>query len=189
MIVPEFSSLPTLKVIQQFKSLPDFLMFPVFLALRPKGRFTPATPNSYPMPDIEILHAMKAFISSANESQERTRSASNALVYASQNWSTHLSQVPLDDALSRRFEAFWKNHLLSWLEMQWHLKGLRSCLVILSEGQDFAKVCIFNESRNSATSPVHIEIFSSSTGVISVFSLKLSILCITAMPIHLNRTL
>jgi hypothetical protein len=183
------SSLPTLQVIQQFKNLPDFLMFPVFLALRPKDHFTLASPDSYPMPDIEILHTLKAFISSANESQERTRSASNALVYASQNWSAHLSQVPLDDALSSIFKAFWNNHLLSWLEMQWHLKGLRSCLIILSEGQGLAKVCIFNESRNSATSPVHIGTFSSSTGVISVSSLKLSILCITAMPIHLNRTL
>jgi hypothetical protein len=53
MIVPELSFLPTLQVIQEFKSLPDFLMFPVFLALRPKDHFTPALPNSYPMPDIE----------------------------------------------------------------------------------------------------------------------------------------
>ena len=39
------------------------------------------------------------------------------------------------------FKSFWNHHLLSWLETQWCLKGLRSCLVILSAVQKLAKVC------------------------------------------------
>ncbi|KAG1852465.1 hypothetical protein DFJ58DRAFT_791192 [Suillus subalutaceus] len=30
------------------------------------------------------------------------------------------------------FQAFWNDRIISWLEMEWCLKGLRSCLDILS---------------------------------------------------------
>ncbi|KAG2039643.1 hypothetical protein BDR03DRAFT_213665 [Suillus americanus] len=138
-IVPDsLPLLPTFQVVQQFKSLPDFLMFPVFLALMPQNHFTSALPE---VPDREIIRAMNAFTTFANEAQERSQSASDAFKYACQNWVVHLSRAPnpWDDTLNRIFQAFWNRHLLSWLEQQWCLKGLRSCLDILSKGQKLAK--------------------------------------------------
>jgi hypothetical protein len=138
-IVPELTSLPTFGVVQQLKCFPDFLMFPMFLALIPQDHVTPAPPE---VPDREIVRAMNVFIAFANEARERSQSSSDALKYASQNWVVHLSRAPnpWDDALYHIFQAFWNRHLLSWLERQWCLKGLRSCLDILSEGQKLAKV-------------------------------------------------
>jgi len=138
-IVPELALLPTFKVVQQLKCLPDFLMFPVFLALVPQNRITSASPE---VPDREIIRAMKLFIAFANEAQERSQSSSDALKYASRNWVVHLSRAPnpWDDTLNHIFRVFWTCHLLSWLERQWCLKGLRSCLDILSEGQKLVKV-------------------------------------------------
>jgi hypothetical protein len=138
-IVPELALLPTFKVVQLLKSLPDFLMFPMFLALIPQDHFTSASPEA---PDREIIHTMNLFIAFAKEAQERSQSSSDALKYASQNWVVHLSHAsnPWDDTLNHIFRIFWKCHLLSWLERQWCLKGLRSCLDILSEGQKLANV-------------------------------------------------
>jgi hypothetical protein len=143
-VVSDMQSLPACQVIQQFKILPDFLMFPVFLALRHHHHSTSALTNIL-LPDIEIIHAMNALKSFANEALERSRTASDALKYACHNWVVHLSRAPCpwDDTLNRIFQAFWNDHMISWLEMEWCLKGLRSCLGILSEGQKLAKVCIF----------------------------------------------
>ncbi|KAG0707239.1 hypothetical protein DFH29DRAFT_54431 [Suillus ampliporus] len=129
---------PAFQAIQQFKSLPDILMFPVFLAFRNLPDHL--TRHCFP-PDMEIIRAMKAFSSVANGARERSLSASDALKYACQNWGFHLSRVanPWDNTLNQIFTAFWNNHLLSWLERQWCLKGLRSCLVVLYEGQKLAK--------------------------------------------------
>ncbi|KAG1731494.1 uncharacterized protein EDB91DRAFT_1305783 [Suillus paluster] len=84
---------------------------------------------------------MNAFVTFANEAREQGQLASNALKYACQNWAIHLSHAPnpWDATLHHIFQAFWNRHLLSWLEMQWCLKGLRPCLVILSEGLKLAK--------------------------------------------------
>ncbi|KAG2036210.1 hypothetical protein BDR03DRAFT_466409 [Suillus americanus] len=133
----EFSS--TFKVVRQLKSLPDFLMFPMFLALIQRDHFTSASPE---VPDREIIQAMNLFITFANEARERSQSSSSALKYASQNWVVHLSRAPnqWNDSLNHIFRVFWNDHLLSWLERQWCLKGLRSCLDILSEGQKLANV-------------------------------------------------
>ncbi|KAG1788024.1 uncharacterized protein HD556DRAFT_1245812, partial [Suillus plorans] len=75
-----------------------------------------------------------------------------ALKYACRNWAVHLSRAPhpWDNKLDHIFHAFWNHRLLSWLELQWCLKGLQSCLVILSEGQKLAKVCISNHSCHSS---------------------------------------
>jgi hypothetical protein len=137
--VPQWASLPTFQVVQQFKRLPDFLMFPIFLALVPQDHVTSASPEA---PDREIIHAMNAFIAFAKEAQKRNQSSSDAVKYAHQNWVVHLSRAPdpWDDTLNHIFQAFWNCHLLSWLERQWCLKGLRSCLDILSEVQKVAKV-------------------------------------------------
>ncbi|KAG1738644.1 uncharacterized protein EDB91DRAFT_448563, partial [Suillus paluster] len=141
-VIPELSSQPAFQVIHQFKSLPDFLIFPVLLALRPQDHSTSAIPED--PPDMEIIHAMTAFATFANEARERSRSASDASNYACQNWAFHLSRAPnpWDIRLKRAFKFFWDYHLLSWLERQWCLKGLRSCLVVLSEGQKLAKECL-----------------------------------------------
>jgi hypothetical protein len=138
-IVPELALLPTFKVVQQLKSLPDFLMFPMFLALIPQDHFLSASPE---VPDREIIHAMNLFIAFANEAQERNQSSSDALTYASQNWVVHLSRAPnpWGDTLNHIFQVFWRCHLLTWFERQWCLKGLQSCLDILSEGQKLANV-------------------------------------------------
>lgn len=89
-IVPELSSLPTFQVIQQFKSLPDFLMFPVFLALRHQNHSNSASPHHrYP----KIIRAMEAFVHFAKGAQKHSRSTSDALQYACQNWPIHLSRV------------------------------------------------------------------------------------------------
>jgi hypothetical protein len=140
-IVPELALLPTFKVVQQFKNLPDFLMFPMFLAFIPQDHLTSASPE---VPDREIIRAMNLFMAFADEAQERSRTSSDALKYASENWVVHLSRAPnpWDSSLNHIFQAFWNRHLLSWLERQWCLKGLRSCLDILSEGQKLAKVII-----------------------------------------------
>ncbi|KAG0701362.1 hypothetical protein DFH29DRAFT_1069706 [Suillus ampliporus] len=118
-------------------------MFVVFLAFRCQhdsdsiSRFQ----QHRVTPGMDIIRAMIAFQSFANQAQKRSRSASDALKYACQNWVVHLSRAPTpwDDTLNHIFQAFWNRHLLSWLERQWCLKGLRSCLIILSEGQKLAK--------------------------------------------------
>jgi hypothetical protein len=139
----DVSDPPAFQVIQLFKTLPDFLMFPVFLALRHQHRSIPALPESL-LPDREIIHAVSAFDRFANEAQERSQSASDALKYACHNWVVHLSHAPhpWDDILNRIFQTFWNDHITSWLEMEWCLKGLRSCSVILSVGQTLMKVCV-----------------------------------------------
>jgi hypothetical protein len=154
-IVRQSALLPTFKVVQQLKSLPDFLMFPMFLALIPQDHFTSASPE---VPDREIIHAMNLFIAFAKETQERSQSSSDALKYASQNWIVHLSRAPnpWDDTLIHIFRVFWKRHLLSWFERQWCLKGLRSCLDILSEGQKFAKFGPSTHSPRPNTAGLHV---------------------------------
>ncbi|KAG0703064.1 hypothetical protein DFH29DRAFT_918685, partial [Suillus ampliporus] len=72
-IIPGLPSQPAFQVIQQFQSLPDFLIFPAFLALQPRDHSTFVYPEG---PDMEIIHAMMAFAIFANEAQERSRSAS-----------------------------------------------------------------------------------------------------------------
>jgi hypothetical protein len=134
--------LPAFHVTQQVKALPDFLMFPVFLAFRRQHHSTSASPESFVLPDRDIIHAVNAFESFANASQEHSQSASDALKYACHNWAVHLSRAPhpWDGTLNHIFQAFCNDHIIPWLEMEWCLKGLRSCLVILSEGQKFVKV-------------------------------------------------
>ncbi|KAG0707184.1 hypothetical protein DFH29DRAFT_52040 [Suillus ampliporus] len=140
-ISPELPSHPAFQVIQQFKTLPDFLMFPVFLALRHPDHSTSVALQHQVPSDIEIVHAMKAFSGFAYEAWERSRSPSNVLNYACQNWAVHLSRAPnpWDERLTHVFQSFWSRNLISWLERQWCLKDLRSCLAILSEGGKIAQ--------------------------------------------------
>ncbi|KAG0707949.1 hypothetical protein DFH29DRAFT_1075929 [Suillus ampliporus] len=153
-IVPELHLLPAFQVIQHFQRLPDFLMFPVFLALEHQDCCTPASPQGCSPPDMDVIHAMEAFSSFANEARERSQSSSHALKYACDNWAFHLSRAPnpWDDPLNQIFKSFWNRYLLSWLERQWCLKGLRSCLVILSEGQKLAKEHLLHAPGSSHTS-------------------------------------
>jgi hypothetical protein len=143
-IVSEMPLSSSFQVIHQFKTLPDFLMLPVFLALSHQHHSASAL-STYRPPNREIIHAMNTFTTFTHKTQQKSRLSSDALKYACQNWTSHLSCAPnpRDDKLNRKFHAFWNGHLLSWLERQWCLKGLRSCLDILSEGQRLAKVCIF----------------------------------------------
>jgi len=135
------SSLPAYQALQQLENLPDFLIFPVFLMLTP----TCPTSSLADGPDMEIIHAINAFLSFANEARDRSHSTSDSLVYACQNWAMHLSRVPnpWPNTLNHIFKAFWKDHLLFWLERQWCLRSLQSCLDILSEGQELAEVCMY----------------------------------------------
>jgi len=141
-IIPELSSLPAFQAIQQFKSLPDFLMFPAFLTLTPQS---PTSPLAN-LPDMEILRVFNTFVSFTNEARERSRSSSDALTYACQNWAMHYLRAPTPWMLDHIFKVFWDHHLLSWFERQWCLKGLQSCLDVLSEGQKLITVCIFSRS-------------------------------------------
>jgi hypothetical protein len=140
-IVPELSLLPAFQAIQEFKSLPDFLMFPVFLTTISQSHPSALAQGL----DMEIIHAVKAFVDFTNEVQKRSQSASDTVTYACQHWTMHLSRAsnPRNNMpdLKHVFKVFWDNHLLSWLERQWCLRGPQSCLV-LSEGQELAKVCM-----------------------------------------------
>jgi hypothetical protein len=140
-IIPQLHLPPAFQAIQEFKSLPDYLMLPAFLALRPQDHSTSASLQD--CPDIEVIHAMAAFTIFVNEAQDQSRTSSDALKYACQNWGFHLSRAPspTDANLNRVFKVFWDRHLLSWLERQWCSKGLRSCLLALFEGQKLAQVC------------------------------------------------
>ncbi|KAG1765294.1 hypothetical protein EV702DRAFT_1204617 [Suillus placidus] len=136
MIAPELSLQPPFQAIQLFKALPDFLMFPVFLALRDQQDYSDTA-----SPDMEIVHAVKAFSGIAGEAWERSQSASGALEYACQNWAIHLSRTPepWNESLAHVFQSFWNRNLVSWLERQWCLTDLPSCLTILSDGEKLAK--------------------------------------------------
>ncbi|KAG1839932.1 hypothetical protein C8R48DRAFT_741050, partial [Suillus tomentosus] len=138
-IIPQLHLPLAFQAIQEFKSLPDFLMFPAFLALRPKDNSKSASLQN--CPDVEVIRAMTAFTIFAIAAHEQSQSSSDALKYACQNWVFHLSRAPSskDDKLNSIFKRFWDRHLLSWLERQWCLKGLRSCLLVLSEGQKLAQ--------------------------------------------------
>ncbi|KAG2076433.1 hypothetical protein BDR04DRAFT_1148867, partial [Suillus decipiens] len=140
-IATDMRSHPAFQVIQQFKNLPDFLMFPAFLALRYQDHSPATSLHGHLSPNIEIIHAMKVFSSFAYEVWEESQSASDILNYACQNWVVHLSRAPdpWDEKLSHIFQSFWDHNLLSWLSRQWCLKDLRSCLAILSEGEKIAK--------------------------------------------------
>ncbi|KAG1741470.1 uncharacterized protein EDB91DRAFT_1130613 [Suillus paluster] len=151
--------LPAFQVIQQFKSLPDVLMVPAILALMPHHHSNGPTPKILEYPpsqgrSMRILHAMHAFVAFANKARERSRPASGALKYACQNWAFHLSRAlkPWDDTLHCIFKSFWNRALLSWLERQWCLNGLQSCLVILSEGQKLATEHLLDVSVSSQPS-------------------------------------
>ncbi|KAG2133869.1 hypothetical protein BD769DRAFT_1638803 [Suillus cothurnatus] len=140
-IIPELSSQPAFRVIQQFKSLPDFLMFPVFLALRHQNYSTFALKQGRLPPDMKIISAMKVFTDFANKAHERSQPSSDVLNYACQNWAVHISRAPKpwDENLAHIFMSFWDRHLLNWLERQWCVKGLQSCLTVLSEVDKLAK--------------------------------------------------
>lgn len=133
-ILPELASQPTFQVIQIFKNLPDLLLLPAFLAFSDEDYSD--TPHDL-LPDMEIIHSMLAFENFAHQARKRHPSGSDALNYACHNWVFHLLRAPKpwDDTLDHTFTLFWNNYLLSWLERQWCLKGLRSCLIVLSEGQ------------------------------------------------------
>jgi len=150
-IISDLPSVPAFKVIQQFRSLPDFLMFPVFLALRPQAHPTPTLLEVHLLPDMEIIRAMITFVILAGEARERRRSASDAFKYACQNWAFHLAQAPdqWDESLHHIFKVFWDHHLFPWLEAQWCLKGLQSCLRVLSKGQQIAKEHPFRAPKSS----------------------------------------
>ncbi|KAG2096948.1 hypothetical protein BD769DRAFT_1677903 [Suillus cothurnatus] len=92
----------------------------------------------------------------ANEALERSRTTSDALKYACHSWAMHLSRAPRpwDDTLNRIFQAFWNDHIISWLEMEWCLKGLQPCLSILSEGQKLAKFETVNAQPNKRLSAI-----------------------------------
>ncbi|KAG1717483.1 uncharacterized protein EDB91DRAFT_1352983 [Suillus paluster] len=111
---PEFILQPASQVIQQFKSLPDFLMFPAFLALRCQHHSTSAIPKSHCPPDRGIIHAVNTFMTFAKEAQKRSRSTSDALKYACQNWAVHLLRAPTpwNHMLNHLFQAFWNHCLL-----------------------------------------------------------------------------
>jgi hypothetical protein len=143
-IINDVPLLPAFQVIQQLKTLPDFLMLPVFLALRHQHHSTSALPQNLFLPDRDILHTMNDFQRFASEAKKRSRSASDALKYACHNWVVHLSHAPnpWDDTLDHILQAFWNDHIIPWMEMEWCLKGLRSCLIVLSEGQKFVKVSV-----------------------------------------------
>ncbi|KAG1722073.1 uncharacterized protein EDB91DRAFT_1175167, partial [Suillus paluster] len=150
-IIPEIPLRPAFQVIQRFKNLPDFLVFPVFLALQPQDDSTRAFQEDRHIPEIEVIYAMTAFAIFAKEARERSRSASDALKYACQNWAFHLSRAPTprDGKPDVLFKFFWDHHLLAWLERQWCLKGLWSCLLVLSEGQKLAKECLLQAPGSS----------------------------------------
>ncbi|KAG1738618.1 uncharacterized protein EDB91DRAFT_1347567 [Suillus paluster] len=150
-IVPEIPLRAAFQVIEQFKNLPDFLGFPAFLAFQPQDHSTHAFQEDRYLPDIEVIYAMTAFVIFAKEARERSQSASDALKYACQNWAFHLLRAlsPWDGRLNTLFKLFWDHHLLAWLERQWCLKGLRSCLLVLSEGQKLAKERLFQASGSS----------------------------------------
>ncbi|KAG1788000.1 uncharacterized protein HD556DRAFT_1448169 [Suillus plorans] len=149
-IVPESTLLPTFQAVQQFKSLPDSLAFPVLLSL---GHPSQHLSRIYFRADMKIGHAIASFMTFANEAQNQSQSASGALKYARQNWIMHLLQGlnPWDDKLNHIFQSFWDRCSLSWLERQWWLKGLQSCLIVLSEGQklDCKSVYISNHYLDS----------------------------------------
>jgi hypothetical protein len=153
---PESSFLPAFRAIERFKSLPDFLMFPVFLALNNRSP-TSVTPLQCDFPrDMEIVRDIMTFVCFANGARERSRSTSDTLAYACQNWAMHLSRAPnpWNDTLDHIFGVFCNHHLLPWLERQWCLSGLQSCFVVLSEGRKLAKVHMFsNYLRYSAPDP------------------------------------
>ncbi|KAG1774718.1 hypothetical protein EV702DRAFT_974333 [Suillus placidus] len=90
---------------------------------------------------------------------ERKGRGSDALNYACHNWAFHLLRAPKpwDDTLDHTSTLFWNNYLLSWLERQWCLKGLRSCLIVLSEGQKLKtlEVCSFNDFREPSLTYAH----------------------------------
>jgi hypothetical protein len=137
------SLLPAFQVIQLFKSLSHLLQFPVFLALKSQDHFTSAS-LQVPFPSgVGIIHAMKVFMDYAKDAQKRSQTTSNTLKYACHNWVSHSLQAPKpwDNMLNCLFKSFWNHHLLSWLEWQWCLNGLQSCLSILSKGQNLVKVC------------------------------------------------
>ncbi|KAG1726190.1 uncharacterized protein EDB91DRAFT_1166610 [Suillus paluster] len=130
-IIPEVPLRPAFQVIKQFKHLPDFLGFPAFLVFQPQDHSTHAFQKDCRLPDIEVIYAMTAFAFFAKEAREQSQSASDALKYASpSSW---------DGGLNTLFKLFWDRHLLAWLERQWCLKGLRFCLLVLSEGQELAR--------------------------------------------------
>jgi hypothetical protein len=139
--VPDSPFQPAFQVIQQFMHLPDFLMFPAFLALRLQDHLAFTSTYNRPLPHVGIIHAMMDFIYFASRAWERSRLTSDALKYACQNWALHLSQAPnpRDERLTCMLESFRTRNLLSWLERQWCLKDLRSCLTILHEGEKFAQ--------------------------------------------------
>ncbi|KAG2035063.1 hypothetical protein BDR03DRAFT_963610, partial [Suillus americanus] len=128
-------------------------MFPAFLTLRHQDPSS-ALPQCRFLPDMEIFHAMMTFEEFSHEAQERSRSASDALNYACQNWAFHLSRAhsPWDNTLSHLFKSFWSHRLLCWLERQWCLKGLRSCLAILFEAQKFALPEVQNLAKSETSS-------------------------------------
>ncbi|KAG0699775.1 hypothetical protein DFH29DRAFT_877076 [Suillus ampliporus] len=125
--------------------------FPTFPSSGRQGDSNSASLQGCFPPDMEIIHAMRAFDNFASEARERTRSASDALKYACQNWIVHLSRAanPWDESLNRTLKLFWNRHLLSWLERQWCLKDLRSCLTILSEGEKLVKDHFIQASGSS----------------------------------------
>lgn len=140
-ITTEFLPQPAFRVIRQFKSLPDFLIFPVFLALRRQDHSITSALTQGHLPNIDTIHAMNNFSIFANEACERSRSSSDVLNYACQNWAVHISRAPKpwDEKLTYIFRSFWDRHLLNWLERQWCVKDLQSCLTILAESGKLAK--------------------------------------------------
>jgi hypothetical protein len=119
-IVPESFLLPAFQAIEQFKSLPDFLIFPAFLTSISRS---PTGTSAFAQGlDMEIINAIEAFMSFTNEAHERSQSASDTVTYACQNWAMHLSRAPNPQNsmlnLKHIFRVFWDHHLLSWLDRQ-----------------------------------------------------------------------
>jgi hypothetical protein len=86
-VTEELPSLLAFQATQHFKSLPDFLMFPTFLALLHRNNTVSASLHERILPSmgIGLIHVITAFVTFRDQVRKRSRSASEALKYACQN--------------------------------------------------------------------------------------------------------
>ena len=135
-----FDILPAFRFLEDIRSLPVLLAFPIFLSFEsPTNGQTPGPSTLQHEPHIQALDAVAKVVKYVYTLKEGRRTGSGALDYACTHWAYHLSLAEWDSDLRSILMVFMRQKLQHWFVKAWCLQDLETCLRTLSEVQ---KLCV-----------------------------------------------
>ncbi|OAX32870.1 hypothetical protein K503DRAFT_571085 [Rhizopogon vinicolor AM-OR11-026] len=129
-----FGTLPAFRFLEDIRSLPVLLAFPLFLSFEfPVNAQTSGSSTLQDEPHIEVFDAVAEIVNHVYVIKEGCRTGSGVLDYACTHWVYHLSLAEWDEDLRSILTAFMTQKLQQWIVRAWCLQDLETCLWTLSE--------------------------------------------------------